>query len=51
LALADPEVKKKIRLDGAVETDVATEAFRRYVVEDIARYRDNIDPAVLQMTK
>ena len=42
LALADPEVKK-ICSDGTVEKDVAA--------EDIARYRDNVDPAVLKMAK
>lgn len=47
-ALADPKVVKVIRQDGAVEKDLPTDAFTRYVKEDIEGYRNNIDPEALK---
>ncbi|MDQ0138549.1 Bug family tripartite tricarboxylate transporter substrate binding protein [Cupriavidus necator] len=46
-ALAQPEVKQAIRKDAAMERDVPLDAFRRYIVEDIARYKKAASPELL----
>ena len=47
-ALADPKNVKVIRQDGAVEKNLSTDAFTRYVKQDIDGYRNNIAPEVIQ---
>ncbi|WPB56512.1 tripartite tricarboxylate transporter substrate binding protein [Xylophilus sp. GOD-11R] len=47
-ALATAEVRDAIRKDAAVEHDLTGEAFRRFIVDDIARYRRAITPALLK---
>lgn len=47
-ALIDPKNVKVIRQDGAVEKDLSTDAFTRYVKQDIESYRNNIDPQVVK---
>ncbi len=47
-ALATPEVQQAIRKDAAVERDVPMEAFRKYIAEDIERYKRAMTPALLK---
>jgi len=51
MALADPQVRKKIEQDGAVEKDESTNSFLQYVKDDIQRYRNDISPDVLKGIK
>lgn len=47
-ALATAEVRDAIRRDAATEHDLPLEAFRSFIVEDIARYRGAITPALMK---
>jgi len=47
-ALATPEVQAAIRKDAAMERDLPLDAFRAFIVEDIARYRGALTPALLK---
>ncbi|HSI56959.1 MAG TPA: tripartite tricarboxylate transporter substrate binding protein [Ideonella sp.] len=47
-ALASPEFKKVVRADGAVEADRSGDAFRKYIVEDVAAYRRGVTPELLK---
>ncbi|BFO55370.1 tripartite tricarboxylate transporter substrate binding protein [Acidovorax sacchari] len=47
-ALATPEVRDAIRKDAATERDLPLDAFRQFIVEDIARYKAAITPALLK---
>lgn len=47
-ALATPEVQQAIRRDAAVEKNVPLADFRRYIVDDIARYREAMTPALMK---
>ncbi|ABM33773.1 tripartite tricarboxylate transporter substrate binding protein [Paracidovorax citrulli] len=47
-ALATPEVRDAIRKDAATERDLPLDAFRQFIVEDIARYKAAVTPALLQ---
>jgi tripartite-type tricarboxylate transporter receptor subunit TctC len=47
-ALATPEVRDAIRKDAATERDLPLDAFRAYIVEDIARYKRAITPALMK---
>jgi tripartite-type tricarboxylate transporter receptor subunit TctC len=47
-ALATPEVRDAIRRDAAAERDLRGDAFRRFIVDDIARYRSAMTPALLK---
>ncbi|MBU1361673.1 MAG: tripartite tricarboxylate transporter substrate binding protein [Gammaproteobacteria bacterium] len=45
-ALATPEVRTAIRKDAATEHDLPMDKFRNFIVEDIARYKAAITPAL-----
>jgi len=47
-ALASPEFKKVIRADGAVEVDRSGDAFRKYILEDVATYKRGVTPELLK---
>ena len=47
-ALATPEVRDAIRRDAATERNLTTDAFRQFIVDDIARYKAAITPALLK---
>jgi tripartite-type tricarboxylate transporter receptor subunit TctC len=47
-ALATAEVRDAIRKDAATERDVPMEKFRAFVLEDIARYKRALTPALLK---
>jgi tripartite-type tricarboxylate transporter receptor subunit TctC len=47
-ALATPEVRDAIRKDAATERDLPLDAFRAFIVEDIARYKHAVTPALLK---
>jgi len=47
-ALATPEVRDAIRRDAAMEHDLPLDRFRKFIVEDIARYRSAATPALLK---
>lgn len=47
-ALATPEVQQAIRKDAAVERDVPLDSFRKFIVEDIERYKRAMTPALLK---
>jgi tripartite-type tricarboxylate transporter receptor subunit TctC len=47
-ALATPEVRDAIRRDAATERDLPTDAFRTFILEDIARYKHAITPTLLK---
>jgi tripartite-type tricarboxylate transporter receptor subunit TctC len=47
-ALATPEVQQAIRKDAAVERDVPMDAFRKFIAEDIERYKRAMTPALLK---
>ena len=47
-ALATPEVRDAIRKDAAIERDLPTDKFRQFILEDIARYKDAMTPALLK---
>lgn len=46
-ALAQPDVQQAIRKDAAMERNLPLDAFRRYIVEDIARYKSAATPELL----
>ena len=46
--LATPEVRDAIRAGAAQERDVSREAFRQYIVDDMARYRNAVTPALMK---
>ena len=47
-ALATPEVQQAIRKDAATERHLPGEAFRKFIVEDIARYKAAMTPALMK---
>lgn len=47
-ALATPEVRDAIRKDAAIERALPMDGFRNYIVEDIARYKAAITPALMR---
>ncbi|MCJ0764000.1 Bug family tripartite tricarboxylate transporter substrate binding protein [Variovorax terrae] len=47
-ALATPEVQQAIRKDAALEKNVPGDEFRRYIVDDIARYREAATPELMK---
>ena len=47
-ALATPEVRDAIRKDAATERVLALEDFRKFIVEDIARYKAAVTPELLK---
>ena len=47
-ALATPEVREAIRKDAATEHDQPMERFRSFIVDDIARYKAAITPALMK---
>ena len=47
-ALATPEVRDAIRKDAATERDLPAERFRAFILEDIARYKRALTPALLK---
>jgi tripartite-type tricarboxylate transporter receptor subunit TctC len=47
-ALADPEVRQTIRKDAAVEKNLPLDDFRRYIEQDITRYREAATPALMK---
>lgn len=51
LVLNDPEVKKQIRADAAVERDISGEAFKDYTVRDIEQYRKVATPELLKQIR
>lgn len=46
-ALAQQDVKQAIRKDAAMERDLPLEAFRRYILDDITRYKKAATPELL----
>ncbi|MFJ1255393.1 Bug family tripartite tricarboxylate transporter substrate binding protein [Cupriavidus sp. CuC1] len=46
-ALEQPDVQQAIRKDAAMERNLPLDAFRRYIVEDIARYKSAATPELL----
>jgi tripartite-type tricarboxylate transporter receptor subunit TctC len=46
--LATPEVRDTIRRDAANERNLPTDAFRSFILEDIARYKTALTPALLK---
>lgn len=46
--LAIPEVRDTIRRDAATERNLPTDAFRSFILEDIARYKSALTPALLK---
>lgn len=47
-ALATPEVRDAIRRDAATERNLPMDAFRSFILEDIARYKAALTPALLK---
>lgn len=47
-ALSTPEVRDMVRKDAAMERDLPTEGFRKFIVDDIARYKAALTPALLK---
>ncbi|MDQ0586192.1 tripartite tricarboxylate transporter substrate binding protein [Variovorax paradoxus] len=47
-ALATPEVRDAIRKDAATEHNLSMERFRSFIVDDIARYKAAITPALMK---
>lgn len=47
-ALATPEVRDTIRRDAATERNLPMDAFRGFILEDIARYKAALTPALLK---
>jgi tripartite-type tricarboxylate transporter receptor subunit TctC len=47
-ALATPELRDTIRKDAAIERDVPMERFQKFILEDIARYKNALTPALLK---
>ncbi len=47
-ALATPQVRDAIRKDAATERDLSGERFRTFILEDIARYKRALTPALLK---
>lgn len=47
-ALATPEVRDTIRRDAATERNLPMDAFRGFILEDIARYKNALTPALLK---
>lgn len=47
-ALASPDVRDTIRRDAATERILPMEAFRSFILEDIARYKNALTPALLK---
>lgn len=47
-ALATPDVRDTIRRDAATERNLPTDAFRSFILEDIARYKNALTPALLK---
>lgn len=47
-ALSTPEVRDMVRKDAAMERDLPAEAFRKFIVDDIARYKGALTPALLK---
>jgi tripartite-type tricarboxylate transporter receptor subunit TctC len=47
-ALATPEVRDAIRKDAATEHDLPMAGFRSFIVDDIARYKSAITPALMK---
>lgn len=47
-ALATPEVRDTIRRDAATERNLPMDAFRSFILEDIARYKTALTPALLK---
>ena len=47
-ALATPEVRDAIRKDAATERHLPLRAFKQYIVEDIARYKAALTPALIK---
>jgi tripartite-type tricarboxylate transporter receptor subunit TctC len=47
-ALATPEVRDAIRRDAATERNLPMDAFRGFILEDIARYKAALTPALLK---
>jgi len=47
-ALTTPEVRDTIRRDAAIERDVPGEAFTRYILDDMARYRSGVPPELVK---
>ncbi|MDR7094887.1 tripartite tricarboxylate transporter substrate binding protein [Hydrogenophaga laconesensis] len=46
--LATPEVRDAIRRDAATERDLGTAAFRKFILEDIERYKGALTPELLK---
>jgi tripartite-type tricarboxylate transporter receptor subunit TctC len=46
--LAAPEVRDTIRRDAATERNLPTDGFRTFILEDIARYKSALTPALLK---
>lgn len=46
--LATPDVRDTIRRDAATERNLPTDAFRAFILEDIARYKNALTPALLK---
>lgn len=47
-ALATPDVRDTIRRDAATERNLPMDAFRGFILEDIARYKSALTPALLK---
>jgi len=47
-ALATPEVRDAIRKDAANERDLPTDKFRQFILDDIARYKGALTPALMK---
>lgn len=47
-ALATPDVRDTIRRDAATERNLPMDAFRGFILEDIARYKNALTPALLK---
>jgi tripartite-type tricarboxylate transporter receptor subunit TctC len=47
-ALASPEVQAAIRKDAGTEHDLPMDAFQKFILEDIARYKRAMTPALLK---
>jgi tripartite-type tricarboxylate transporter receptor subunit TctC len=47
-ALASAEVRDAIRRDAATERDLPTQGFRKFIQEDIERYKGAVTPALLK---
>lgn len=47
-ALATPEVRDAIRRDAAMERNLTLDGFQKFILDDIARYKGAITPALLK---